>query len=780
MLDKQIQKLNSFSSLSTQLWSDLAANVKGLDNAPTNINLKASNWSGIDEFELPIEIYFYYTDISADRKRLMYCYNFLEPETFDEITCIAIYQIKPDTLTLETEFKFTNLDIEFETEHESEISNFRQAQFMGNDHIAMALATGRLRILSIPENTIFLDEKIAGLVSTLSCSENYLAVSLFPGIKEKYYYACGVKIYNIKDIIENKRLEACHVLSNDSFSILPHSLRLSSDDDRLLCKGSRILPKGYVNYIEEYSLKNKKLTTILAQEDENISQRISNYSSAGEYCVVSKEGLVVNNSQHKEIWRPELPEVLIKEKVKNCKLSPDGSQIIIFKKGVLYLVQKEKKKVTILDSLGYVTWAHFISKGQIIVGLGKFYYMEMVLINLKNFSIHARLNPDIPMEIINPDGYTFSGKGDLLISDSSGAIRKFSSDLKPQNDICHGYGPVRQLKYDPVPGNNVILSESGAIIIFDPDTGRMRLKIGKSCGKEITPGSDYQYIHTSNYNQTKLDGIWMCKSIYTRSIEFSDYRYLEMKQNSSSIEFSDWVDKAFKDDAQLQLPAKIVDTCDLNNQACILLKNGSIITVNPHQKAPSTGLMYSVIMENINSPRGLTRISNNKIVVWTKNSLKLIEKDEHGGRLLKSIKKTGIKNIKWDKQNNRLAVAFRTYISFYSKELTEMYRLYLIKDQGYIIHVPFPEQLKSDKTDNHPGYYWSSQNCTDLFEVTSEKKCVVKDQKVKEDFLSIHMNKFMVESALKDYNQFIRISCSSLMTESSTFESLLLNYDKSK
>lgn len=782
MLNKHIQQSEHSFNLATQLWQDLSQLLDGLDEAPSSLKLKESCWAEVDAFNLPVEVYFYLTDISPDKSRLMFSYIVTDSETFDEITCIAVYRICGTQLSKETEFKFKNLRIDVETDQGSSISNFRQAQFMGNDHIAMALATGHLRILSIPDNTVFLDEKIAGLASTLTCSENHLAVSLFPGLKEKYYFACGVKIYRIKEIIEHKRLDPCHVLHGESFSILPHSLRFHPDDDHILCKGSQILSKGYINYIEEYSVKNEKLVTILKEEDETISQKISNYSDAGEYCVVSKHGLKVNNAEHNTVWHPCLPSCLNEEKIRNCKLSADGSQVILFKNGVLYLAQKNRSETKVFNNLGYVNWAHFISNKSIIVGLFKFYHMEMMILDTNDFSTQATLNQCGPVELINPDGYTFSGKGDVLISDSKGRIRKFDTSLITEKKIIHTYGPVRQFEYDPGPDKNAFLTESGAVIILDTDSDSMHLKIGHRCGTQIKPGSGYHCIHTSETNQTKKDGIWMCSNYDNRSIAFKNERYLEIIRGSTKLEFSDWVNGSFIDPVKSELPDKVMDSCNFNNQALILLKNGTIVRVNPYETPLSTddlnGITYPALVENIESPLGLIKLTDTQIAVWTKETILLFFIVNDTGHVQTSVKAKGVGQVKWDKQSQRLVVAFNTHLSFYSFDLVEMYRLYLLKDHGHLIHVPFPEKLKHGHHCHHPGYFWSNEECSRLFNVTARDDTSLKDNQMKDDFISNHFNKTMVETALNNHDDFCRIAAGSENQSYGIPNDFLIEYEK--
>ncbi len=775
MLNRYIQAADQSNSLTTQFWQEFSQQINGLESAPAHVTLKQSNWADINPFDKPIEVYHYFIDISLNKQRLMYCYNILDPDTLDQTTCIAVYGIQDTALSKETEFRFKNLDIEYETENESDLSNLRQVQFMGNNHIAMGLATGHIRILSIPDNEIYLEEKIGGLVSTLTCSNKYLAASLFPGIKEKFYFACGVKVYKIKDIIEHKRFDTCYVLPGEHFSILPHSLRIHPSNDRILCKGSKILSEGYINYIEEYSLKTDKLTTVLEQEDKNINQRISNYSAAGEYCAVSKEKFVVNNTRHKKVWQPVLPEILIKEKIKNCKLSEDGSRIIIFKKGVLYLLQKGKPEAKVMNNLGYVNWAHFISPSQIIVSLSKFYYIDMIILNTEDLTVHSRLNVNGFLETINPDGYTFSGKGDLLIADSKGIIRKFNSDMISQSDIHHPYGPVRQLKYDPIPNKNVILSESGAVIIYDSDTDSMHLKIGKNCGTEIVPGSGYRCIHMSETVQNKADGVWMCENIYTKCLEFSNNRYLEIKLGNRKTDFFDSIDGSFVNIAKMKHPVKVIDTCNFNDKLLILLENGKIIKINPHDTQNLVKKTFPIIVDSIESPRGVSKIGNNHIVIWTKAAMHWVEVINNKGRIQVSKNVAGVKQIKWDKVKQRLAVAFDTHIAFYTQNLIEMYRLYILRDNDYLIHVLFPEELDSDDTRNHPGYFWSQRGCLHLFDVIDHgDKPITHDQK-RNNFLSQYINRTLVETAVKDYENFNRIVAGSKVGLPANLNMLLID-----
>ena len=141
--------------------------------------------------------------------------------------------------------------------------------------------------------------------------------------------------------------------------------------------------------------------------------------------------------------------------------------------------------------------------------------------------------------------------------------------------------------------------------------------------------------------------------------------------------------------------------------------------------------------------------------MWTKNSLIYYKLSDELQVLKTETKKiSGIYNIKWDGFNQRMCIAFAKYLSFWSLDLKEMYRLYLLSGKGHLIHVPFPSHLKTGLNSEHPGYFWSNVNCLDLFEVKTFDQKIVKDQNKREQFLSQHLNRFMVELAIENYDIF--------------------------
>jgi hypothetical protein len=101
-----------------------------------------------------------------------------------------------------------------------------------------------------------------------------------------------------------------------------------------------------------------------------------------------------------------------------------------------------------------------------------------------------------------------------------------------------------------------------------------------------------------------------------------------------------------------------------------------------------------------------------------------------------------------------MVIAFAKYLGFWNLNLKEMYRFYLLFGKGHLVHVSFPSHLKTDLNSDHPGYFWSNVNCFDLFEVKTVDEKYITDQTQKEEFLSQHFNRFMVELAVENYDNF--------------------------
>ncbi|MCK5096894.1 MAG: hypothetical protein KAR45_02265 [Desulfobacteraceae bacterium] len=760
MLNNYIQTIDDSFSLTTHFWKDVSKDIAGLYGIPASLTLPGSNWNQMEPFEEVVGVYYSQTDISPDKKRIFVSYDITDPETYELETHIDVFKINGVSLEKEAQFKFKDLSIKMEDGSEpGDISNYRDACFMGNHHIAIALATGTLRILSIKNNRIFLEKKIGGRVIDLACSKSFIAASLFPGITEKLYHACGVKVYEIDQIIKEKRLDPCTIIPAHSFSILPHTIRFDRMGTTLLCKGSKIVKKGYVNYIETYNLNSKTLTTIVDEKDENKNHQISNFSEEKEYCRFSKQGFWVNNQFHEKIWQPKLPEALV-EYTPECKLSTDGSQIIACRYGVLYHVQKGKSKNTCISNLGYVAWAHFLSDSLIIVGTSGSYHFDIKIIDTNDFNVQSSLSNSGKLEWVNRDGFDITGKGILLIADSNGIVRKLKNNLIDDSVIHHHYGPLRQVKADPFKYQDALLSESGAIIMVDTEKCTTKLRIGYITGKPVAPGSDKRSIDFSWDIDDKVQNLWMAKNTRNKDIQFGVNRLLSLTKYDLSLEFSDYIDKKIVNLYATQLGYPVCDALRIKDQAFVLLQNGSIIKVDPFYIHDAHGSSknkerFPAIIKTIDSPRGFTKISDNKIIVWTKNSLIYYElSDELKILQTKTKKISGIYDIKWDAFNNRMVIAFAKYLSFWSLDLKEMYRLYLVSGKGHLIHVPFPAHLKTSFNSGHPGYYWSNVNRFDLFEVKTIDREIVTDQNMKEQFIGQYFNRFMVEMAVDNYDAY--------------------------
>jgi hypothetical protein len=247
-----------------------------------------------------------------------------------------------------------------------------------------------------------------------------------------------------------------------------------------------------------------------------------------------------------------------------------------------------------------------------------------------------------------------------------------------------------------------------------------------------------------------------------KGLSFNQSRILNMEKFSSDLVYYDYfINSPMTCLYTAKLTSPVCDSLQIAAHALILLQDGSIIKVDPFavpdpQGNPDMGRAVTVI-EKIPSPQGFARISDNRIAVWTKDSLICYELSQNFEVIHEQTKQvSGILNVKWDVANQRLVVAFARYLGFWSLDLDEMYRLYLLSRGGHLIHVPVPEALRTRQYDHHPGYFWSSCACADLFEVRSRDQKTVTDRGMRESFISQYFNRFMVELALECYDTFCR------------------------
>lgn len=767
-------------SLSHRLREDLSEHIEAGDGIPASMILPDANWKAKIAFDDMISCHEGYANISPDGKRVLISCKCHNPTSGEWEIHIIVFRFHGALFEKETWFRFNDLNVYLKRKDGTTVYNFRRVCFMGNDHIAVAMANGFLRILSVKDNDIFLEKKIGGLIATLAVSDHFIAASLFPGISEAHKFACGVKIYSINTIVQEKRLESSVFIPGETFSILPHSMRFDHEGTRLLCKGSKIMNKGYVNYMELYDLNLEKLTNLCEETAADISHRISNFSDNHEYCRFSGEGLLVYDQYHRKIWEPEVPEDLAKQGIQNCKLSDDGSRIICCRAGLLYHLQKKAPAVTCFATIGCVGWAYFLSGSQIIAGTDGNYDYDIKLIDTKDFSVRSALNHPGNIEWINRDGYDISKDGNLLIGDPAGSVRKLAGNLMDTSVTALDCGPLRQVLADPFKHEDALLSENGAIVMMDTESGRTRLRISNQSQKPVKPGSGYQHIQFSQDTDDRKYNLWMAPGKTNKDLRFHLTRILNMEKFSSDLGYSDhFTNPPMTRLHTVPLASSVCDSLQIAAYALILLQDGSIIRVDPFavpdpQRNPEMGRATTVI-ENIPSPRGFARLSDNRIAVWTKDSLICYELSQNFEVIHAQTKPvSGILNVKWDDFNQRLVVAFSRYLGFWSLDLDEMYRLYFLSRGGHLIHVPVPEALRTPHHNHHPGYFWSSCACTDLFEVRSRDRKTIIDRSMRESFISQYFNRFMVELAVECYDTFCRCMAGEHLCCSETVPPFLL------
>ena len=614
--------------------------------------------------------------------------------------------------------------------------------------------------------SLLVEEKLGGSIGAVrTCSRTGLLVtSVFPDNTRESHRSCGISVFSIDDILNERRFNTKQFIDPSELECLPHTLRFGPNGRKLYCLGSTCEANGSCNEIYAYDLVNRSTSLLLREQDTRQSHCISNVTAEGHYAIFRKDELRVYDRSGHILWQQDRGRGIRRVHVE-AHLGPDSETVYTLQDQRLFVFRRGTQAPEPLPHLGHVAYVHARSDREVVAftAYGDAYRPVVLDVDDLRRPRHVTFQSDI--EPVNPDGFDVMSDGTLCVSDREGGVRLFSRDLSLKRRVPSPRGPVSQILADPHRPRVALLSASGAVMMYEPSLGDPEVYVGLSTKAPIERGRSLVVFPTHRpghlmFNHSR-DVVWV-RIDDTRSIEASGDTFY----GDIVVWGHDWETFDKTQLARLSVDSPVRDAVELKGWVVVVLEDGLLFAFDPHrlvtdmdceeESTPDFDSPYCKrIAETIPSPQGLARVPGNRLAAWTSNSVALYEFDDSFQVIGKrELAVEGVRRIRYDTHKELLVLAYRDCLAFWSLQLEEIARLYLLRRGSSLVWVPYPETLQTGVNENHPGYFWSdAESHYDLFDVRDQDgEAVSKEQK--RTFLDAYRDETLVRRATTDWKAF--------------------------
>lgn len=704
--------------------------------------------------------------IDRTSDKILLCQEKVNVDTGKEEVHIDFLDIA--TLQLSKRLTFDNLSgsVEINRNNVKQMRKLRCLRLLDADHLVFGLADGWLQIVRISDGAIVNSAKTGGTIASLDVAQGLVAVSLFPGPEnssDDMLEACGIKVYSIENLVSGKPFRLLQHLDSSCVGVLPRIVRFNHDVSAFICIKGMMRDPGFTNVIEMVNYNGKSRQTIFREDDRNLSMCISEKNTLGSFFLATREKYHILNAAGAPLYKGELPEELHSHEgdFLDAYISPNGEKCLLLHNGILYLATPDKTLHRCFEKLGWVSFLFFLSEEMVLCVISNGDSFDLAVVDLEKHTCLQRISTprDLRSEEIVHKAFDIALDGSLCFADRQGNLRLFNNDLSGAHILPSQHGNVRQIRKDPLQNRLVVLMQNQAVFILSLESRQLVQHVGKDTGKPIIAGSGKRSIST-----TRRSGWpWMWCNAEDISVRFESGRYVCCIKGSCECTVSTYIyqedpnKKSTTDHIKFELSAQAVGSVDLHDKAVILLEDGTLCCIDPWEYS---GLPESMVRIPLGPSTdrfgGICLLEAARIAVWTDKRISLyaVGSDWTIEPVCEAAV-TGIKNIKWDDVANRMLIAFEWYIGFYSQQLIEMYRLYLLTGGEHLFYVPYPTRLRYGLNVGHPGYFWCSTAAgKDLFELLDAKGNPIQEPQRQDSFLDDYNSEFMVREALSDYSRF--------------------------
>ena len=642
----------------------------------------------------------------------------------------------------------------------------RSICFVSAHHIAVGYMDGFLEVFNVRTGCSIVRKKIGGHVESITASADYLAASIFSnGVLD--HASCGISIFDLSLLLNNKifRVVERKKPGIEIEHVLPSEIRFAPNGTELLAVSAQILPNGNnINRIEVYSLFENSVKTILEQESKERSFRLSGYTRSGGYLVSTEKGIAQFDGDHSKIMEFAYPEPSFKFRSVEIDLSgntilcrsPNGDVFVLTNRKT----GKWEKQLNQLWVSGFIA----LSSDYFLCLVENITSYDLALVDAQTMRVLRRIPK--PVHRIFSKQYDVAIDGSLLVADMDGGIGVFDKELNLLERFETTRGTAQQVLCYSNEMTVAMLSISRAITKKNIHSKEPSyLHIAHFNGQPVESGSNIYEI-SSNEIDGK-DGIWFVTlpGITQRWIS-KDCRWVVfyksiMCQKASDIKKSGADLETVND---ILFDEQIIGSAYSGTLFYCLFASGDLMVIDPmrystvaidkdHQKIVVDGDAVRIQQKFIDNPGGIDVAMSDNIVIWNDKRIRIVKNDLNGNlETIASVTAESPFSILWDKYNKRFILNYQTHLEFLTETLEPICSLYLLSGMDYCIYMPVLEE------NEHPGYFWSSCDCCDLFDVTDEKGMPVKSHEQKAKILDRYKNKTIVYAGINDRSKFKRMT----------------------
>ena len=670
----------------------------------------------------------------------------------------------------------------------------KAACFLDEDHMALGLASGRLRIVSLSQideksnsaNTDNWEARVGDCIVELARSSTQLAVSVFPARDGRApdHNSVGVKLYSIEDLVERRCFEPTRVLGYEPFEGIPTTL-VFTPDARLIAQGQFLKGRSYEIWVRVVDIEDSSSRSIYRRTSTETDSSVSNTDEAGRFIIADSDHWSLYDSELQLVRQAQAPgirpiEVSLTKTGRTAVARAFGAKVIRWD-----LTKDEEEPRVFLQNRSplHNTWLE--SDSRLLSTLVFEDSYELIDISLEKGGAASTRRLSVTRSRIEPlraQTYDIDIEGRLCVGDLDGRLRVFDSDLRQRNLLAVSSIPLRAVLSHPSRSRVAVMSYSGKVLWVDSTNGVLSPHyapdgsvIDHGSGRQVLQFTPEGEVYFGGWSQNRYswlaDGllwVWHPDRIWAWRMEQGPMRETGF-QMAEVHNFS--------------LPWRCLAATSLHDRPLCLSSDGRLISLDPEryeleaihrpgedveQRLVLEGTPLLVLVEGIRSPGGFRRLDDDRLVLWTAKDVRIL-------RLSPKLEvteicraaATGVLDVRHDPFSRRLVFCHGSHLSFWSERLEERFRLYLLADGGALIHVPFPESCRGAGCETHPGYFRyeppdrSSSTvaalAAKLIEVLDQNGNPIDDDEACWRYLSSFFRDDLVSTAVVDYDGFVEI-----------------------
>lgn len=644
--------------------------------------------------------------------------------------------------------------------------NFRGACFIADRFLAIATALGWVRVFSVTDGSLLAEAQLGGCVESLTCSSTHLAISNFPGPSGELTDACGIKVYEVEEILVRKEFRPTLLIDPETLGGLPYSIRFAGDGESIICQLGITSRDKIINKTAVYDFTTDRYDTVLQERATRIVHSLTNEADDGSYVIVGKRDLCWYNARHRPCGRCRRPTDLTGQVA--ARVSYDGQRAYIARGGQTYECMRSGAVRRVTSSTGTCRSLEPLPNGDVALATLRGSQYALALLNQETQGRVAQATASTVTSLV-PDAFDVTREGRLCVGDCEGILRIFDAELRVLQHVPTKRGAAAQILSDPFHERVCLLTYQGAVLLFTPGETQPSVYTSRYTGNVLESGSGSTRCDLSQHPDFPLIAYKGHRPLAGGKVDRHRGVEANFVGGKCRLVIEDYDQDTWEEScyAECILKSPAWAMTMMRRNAILLLLDGQLVAMDPYSievvnegsrrvfRWDGPGIVS--IAQWIKHPRGVCALGDDRIAVWTDTQIILFEvSDDWQATNRNACDQCGVRNIKWDAANERLIVGFDNCVSVWTTQLERVCRLYVLSEGRHLIHVPYAGK-RTGLDRMHPGFFWTDEKQWEcLFEVSDSEGNVIVDEGRKRSFLQGYFSEALVRAAITDYERFRR------------------------